>query len=121
VSHVYPLSEFKTAMRAKWNGEVSGGCVLHPSGLGLACRSNPCSRLNKSNELVETSSVEDKVAPPCAVGQGEGWPSWIPNSSPRSAQCGAACAGLLVPVAADDGPRQQRQDSGDSELMAKRY
>jgi len=30
VSHVYPLSEFKTAMRAKWNGEVSGGCVLHP-------------------------------------------------------------------------------------------
>ena len=30
VSHVYPLAEFKTAMRAKWNGEVSGGCVLHP-------------------------------------------------------------------------------------------
>jgi NADPH2:quinone reductase len=30
VSHVFPLAEFKTAMRAKWNGEVIGGCVLHP-------------------------------------------------------------------------------------------
>ena len=30
VSHVFPLSEFKTAMRAKWNGDVTGGCVLHP-------------------------------------------------------------------------------------------
>jgi NADPH:quinone reductase-like Zn-dependent oxidoreductase/2',3'-cyclic-nucleotide 2'-phosphodiesterase (5'-nucleotidase family) len=30
VSHVYPLAEFKEAMRAKWNGEVVGGCVLHP-------------------------------------------------------------------------------------------
>ena len=30
VSHAYPLSEFATAMRAKWNGEVVGGCVLHP-------------------------------------------------------------------------------------------
>ncbi len=30
VSHVFPLAEFKTAMRAKWNGEVTGGCVLHP-------------------------------------------------------------------------------------------
>jgi NADPH2:quinone reductase len=30
VSHAYPLAEFKTAMRAKWNGEVLGGCVLHP-------------------------------------------------------------------------------------------
>ncbi len=30
VSHVFPLAEFKEAMRAKWNGEVIGGCVLHP-------------------------------------------------------------------------------------------
>ena len=30
VSHVFPLSDFKAAMRAKWNGEVTGGCVLHP-------------------------------------------------------------------------------------------
>jgi NADPH2:quinone reductase len=30
VSHVFPLSEFKEAMRAKWNGAVTGGCVLHP-------------------------------------------------------------------------------------------
>ena len=30
VSHVFPLSEFREAMRAKWNGEVTGGCVLHP-------------------------------------------------------------------------------------------
>ena len=30
VSHVFPLAEFKAAMRAKWNGEVTGGCVLHP-------------------------------------------------------------------------------------------
>jgi NADPH2:quinone reductase len=30
VSHVFPLAEFATAMRAKWNGEVIGGCVLHP-------------------------------------------------------------------------------------------
>lgn len=30
VSHVFPLSDFKTAMRAKWNGDVIGGCVLHP-------------------------------------------------------------------------------------------
>ena len=30
VSHTFPLAEFKTAMRAKWNGEVTGGCVLHP-------------------------------------------------------------------------------------------
>jgi NADPH2:quinone reductase len=30
VSHVFPLAEFKTAMRAKWSGEVIGGCVLHP-------------------------------------------------------------------------------------------
>ncbi|MCC6811787.1 MAG: NADPH:quinone oxidoreductase family protein [Deltaproteobacteria bacterium] len=30
VSHTFPLKEFKTAMLAKWNGEVTGGCVLHP-------------------------------------------------------------------------------------------
>ncbi|MBS1122962.1 MAG: Quinone oxidoreductase [Deltaproteobacteria bacterium] len=30
VSHTYPLADFKTAMRAKWNGDVIGGCVLHP-------------------------------------------------------------------------------------------
>jgi NADPH:quinone reductase len=30
VSHVFPLAEFKRAMRAKWDGEVIGGCVLHP-------------------------------------------------------------------------------------------
>jgi len=30
VSHVFALHEFKTALRAKWNGEVTGGCVLHP-------------------------------------------------------------------------------------------
>jgi NADPH2:quinone reductase len=30
VSHVFPLADFKQAMRAKWHGEVTGGCVLHP-------------------------------------------------------------------------------------------
>ena len=30
VSHAFPLAEFREAMRAKWNGEVIGGCVLHP-------------------------------------------------------------------------------------------
>ena len=30
VSHVFPLSEVKEAMRAKWRGEFSGGGVLHP-------------------------------------------------------------------------------------------
>jgi NADPH2:quinone reductase len=30
VSHVFALEQFKEAMRAKWNGEVVGGCVLHP-------------------------------------------------------------------------------------------
>jgi NADPH2:quinone reductase len=30
VSSAYPLAEFRTAMLAKWNGEVVGGCVLHP-------------------------------------------------------------------------------------------
>ncbi len=32
VSHVFPLQDFKAAMRAKWNGEVVGGCVLRPYG-----------------------------------------------------------------------------------------
>jgi NADPH2:quinone reductase len=30
VSHCFPLAEFATAMHAKWRGEVTGGCVLHP-------------------------------------------------------------------------------------------
>ncbi|GAB4216299.1 MAG: NADPH:quinone oxidoreductase family protein [Sandaracinaceae bacterium] len=30
VSHVFPLDSFREALRAKWNGEVLGGCVLHP-------------------------------------------------------------------------------------------
>jgi NADPH:quinone reductase len=30
VSHVFPIADFKEAMRAKWNGDVIGGCVLHP-------------------------------------------------------------------------------------------
>jgi NADPH2:quinone reductase len=30
VSHRFALTEFKDAMRAKWNGDVLGGCVLHP-------------------------------------------------------------------------------------------
>jgi hypothetical protein len=30
VSHTFALADFQAAMRAKWNGEVIGGCVLHP-------------------------------------------------------------------------------------------
>jgi NADPH2:quinone reductase len=30
VSHVFPLTDVKAAMRAKWRGEVVGGCVVHP-------------------------------------------------------------------------------------------
>lgn len=30
VSKVFPLAEFKEAMRAKWNGDVVGGCVIRP-------------------------------------------------------------------------------------------
>jgi NADPH2:quinone reductase len=30
VSHVFPMTEVLAAMRAKWSGEVVGGCVLHP-------------------------------------------------------------------------------------------
>lgn len=30
VSHVFALAQIKDAMRAKWSGEVTGGCVVHP-------------------------------------------------------------------------------------------
>lgn len=30
VSHTFPLTELHAAMRAKWSGEVVGGCVVHP-------------------------------------------------------------------------------------------
>jgi NADPH2:quinone reductase len=30
VSHRFALADFKDAMRAKWRGDVIGGCVLHP-------------------------------------------------------------------------------------------
>jgi len=30
VSHVFPLTDVQAAMRAKWGGEVVGGCVLRP-------------------------------------------------------------------------------------------
>lgn len=30
VSHVFALDEFRDALRAKWRGEVVGGCVLRP-------------------------------------------------------------------------------------------
>jgi NADPH2:quinone reductase len=33
VSHVFPLTDVLAAMRAKWSGEVVGGCVLHPAEL----------------------------------------------------------------------------------------
>ena len=29
-TRTWSLADFKDAMRAKWNGEVIGGCVLHP-------------------------------------------------------------------------------------------
>ncbi len=31
VSHVFPITDFQAAMRAKWRGDVVGGCVLHPA------------------------------------------------------------------------------------------
>jgi NADPH2:quinone reductase len=31
VSHVFALAQFRDAMRAKWRGEVVGGCVVRPS------------------------------------------------------------------------------------------
>ena len=30
VSHTFPLCDFREAMRAKWRGDVIGGCVVHP-------------------------------------------------------------------------------------------
>jgi NADPH2:quinone reductase len=30
VSKTWPLADYAAAMRAKWNGEIAGGCVLHP-------------------------------------------------------------------------------------------
>jgi NADPH2:quinone reductase len=30
VSHTFPLERFRDAMRARWDGEVIGGCVLRP-------------------------------------------------------------------------------------------
>lgn len=30
VSHTFPLSAYDEAMRAKWRGDVVGGCVVHP-------------------------------------------------------------------------------------------
>ncbi len=30
VSHVFELGDFKMALRAKWNGDVIGGCVVRP-------------------------------------------------------------------------------------------
>lgn len=30
VSHQFALADWRVAMHAKWNGEVIGGCVLHP-------------------------------------------------------------------------------------------
>lgn len=35
VSRVYPLTEFRAAMLAKWRGEIVGGCVLRPHDAGL--------------------------------------------------------------------------------------
>lgn len=32
ISHVYPLADVKEALKAKWSGEIIGGCVVHPSG-----------------------------------------------------------------------------------------
>ncbi len=32
ISHRFPLSSIREAMRAKWSGEVIGGCVVHPRG-----------------------------------------------------------------------------------------
>lgn len=30
VSHTFPLADYLQGMRARWSGEVIGGCVLHP-------------------------------------------------------------------------------------------
>jgi len=31
ISHRFPIGSIKEAMRAKWSGEVTGGCVVHPA------------------------------------------------------------------------------------------
>lgn len=30
VSHTYPIADYKKALLARWKGEVTGGCVVHP-------------------------------------------------------------------------------------------
>lgn len=30
ISDIYPLSEIREAMRAKWTGKITGGCAIHP-------------------------------------------------------------------------------------------
>ena len=30
VSHRFALGDYQAAMRARWTGEVIGGCVVHP-------------------------------------------------------------------------------------------
>jgi len=30
ISHTYDLSDIKEAMKAKWRGDIIGGCVVHP-------------------------------------------------------------------------------------------
>jgi NADPH:quinone reductase len=30
ISHTFPLSEVKDALKAKWTGQIIGGCVVHP-------------------------------------------------------------------------------------------
>lgn len=31
VSHAYPLADFRAALMARWTGEITGGCVVHPA------------------------------------------------------------------------------------------
>jgi NADPH2:quinone reductase len=30
VSHAFPLADYRAALLARWHGQVTGGCVLHP-------------------------------------------------------------------------------------------
>ncbi len=30
VSHGFPLADFRAALRARWSGDVVGGCVVRP-------------------------------------------------------------------------------------------
>ena len=30
VSQRFPIAQFKEAMRARWNADVTGSCILHP-------------------------------------------------------------------------------------------